>query len=72
MLPRAFTSGFALALMQKDVGMAEDLATDLGLQAPWLSQCRALLDEAAADLEPGADHTAAFAFLERRLSSGGN
>jgi 3-hydroxyisobutyrate dehydrogenase len=68
LLNRAFNSGFALDLLLKDVGTAQDLATDLALDAPWLKTCRDLLDQAAQALDPGADHTATFAFLEQRLS----
>jgi 3-hydroxyisobutyrate dehydrogenase len=72
LLNRAFDSGFALDLLLKDVGTAEDLATDLALDAPWLKTCRDLLDQAAQALDPGADHTAAFAFLEQRLTGRDN
>jgi 3-hydroxyisobutyrate dehydrogenase len=68
MLNRAFDSGFALALLHKDVGLAEALATELGLDAPGLGACRALLEQAARALGPGADHTEVFAYLERRLA----
>jgi 3-hydroxyisobutyrate dehydrogenase len=71
LLNRAFDSGFALDLLLKDVGTAEDLATDLDLDAPWLKTCRDLLDQAAQTLDPGVDHTAAYAFLEQRLSGQG-
>ncbi len=69
LLPRAFDSGFALELMRKDVGMAASLAEEIGLDAPWLGACGALLDAATQALETGADHTAAFAYLERRLTA---
>ena len=68
MLSRTFASGFALALLRKDVGMAGALAAELELDAPWLQACSALLDQAAKGLGAGADHTAAFAYLERRLT----
>ena len=68
LLTRAFNSGFALELMRKDVGMAASLAGDLDLTAPWLQACRDLLNQAAEALPDGADHTEAFAYLERRLS----
>ncbi len=68
MLNRSFDSGFALALLRKDVGMAQDLAGELALDAPWLRACRGLLDEAAGVLGETADHTEAFLFLERRLT----
>ena len=67
---RTFDSGFGLDLMVKDVGMARDLARELALDAPWLEACRELLGEAARALGPGADHTAAFTFLEERLTGG--
>ncbi len=68
LLPRAFDSGFALELMRKDVGMAADLSVELGLDAPWLRACGELLEQATQGLNAGADHTAAFAYLERRLT----
>ncbi len=68
MLNRSFDSGFALALLRKDVGMAQDLAGELALDAPWLRACKGLLDEAAGALGETADHTEAFVFLERRLA----
>ncbi len=68
MLNRSFDSGFALALLRKDVGMAQDLAGELALDAPWLQACKGLLDEAAGVLGETADHTEAFVFLERRLA----
>ena len=67
MLNRAFDSGFALALMRKDVGIARDLAAGLELEASWLQGCAALLEEASEALGPEADYTEAFAYLERRL-----
>jgi len=67
MLNRAFDSGFTLALMLKDVGMAHDLARALHLNAPWLAGCKDLLAEASEALGPGADHTAALSYLEKRL-----
>ena len=71
MLNRAFDSGFALALMKKDVGIARDLAAGLELNASWLEGCAALLDEASEALGPEADYTEAFAYLERRLGGEG-
>ncbi len=70
-LNRAFDSGFALELMCKDVGIAHDLADGLDLDAPWLKGCADLLDQASRALGAGADHTAAFAYLEERLSGVG-
>ncbi len=61
LIPRSFTSGFALALMQKDVGMARKLADDLGLDAAELSFVSGYLTRALAALGPDADHTAVMA-----------
>ena len=69
LLPRTFDSGFALELMRKDVAIAKSLAEGIGLDAPWLQACGALLDEATQGLDAGTDHTAAFAYLERRLTA---
>ncbi len=63
-LNRSFDSGFSLDLMCKDVGMAKDLARELGLDAPWLEGCASLLSEAGDTLGPGTDHTAVFGYLE--------
>lgn len=71
MLNRAFDSGFALALMRKDVGIARDLAAGLELDASWVEGCAALLDAASEALGPEADYTEAFAYLERRLGGEG-
>ncbi len=64
LVPRSFTSGFALALMEKDVGMARALAADLGIDAATLSFVAAELGRAAKALGPGADHTAVMGFIE--------
>ena len=68
-LSRSFDSGFALALLRKDVGLAQDLAESLSLDAPWLKGCESLLEEAAQTLGADADHTEAFVFLKRRLGA---
>lgn len=68
-LSGSFDSGFALALLRKDVGLAQELAGSLGLNAPWLKGCESLLEDAAQTLGAEADHTEAFTFLERRLGA---
>jgi 3-hydroxyisobutyrate dehydrogenase len=65
LVPRSFTSGFALALMAKDVRMAQSLAADLGLEAEELSFVSAYLARAGKSLGPAADHTAVMAFVEK-------
>jgi 3-hydroxyisobutyrate dehydrogenase len=62
LIPERFDSGFALALMSKDVGMAHALARDLGLPAEELAFVDAYLRRAATALGPTADHTAVMAF----------
>ena len=64
LIPRSFTSGFALALMEKDVGMARTLATDLGLEAAELAFVSAFLARASAALGKDADHTAVMGFVD--------
>ncbi len=62
LIPEKFDSGFALALMSKDVGMAHALARDLGLPAEELAFVDAYLKRAVSALGPAADHTAVMAF----------
>ena len=61
LIPRTYNSGFALALMQKDVGMARTLAGDLGLDMRELDFVSDYLSYAAAELGRDADHTAVMA-----------
>jgi 3-hydroxyisobutyrate dehydrogenase len=63
-LSRRFDAGFSLALMVKDLATALELARDTGTPAPLSAECRALWTQAAAALEPGADHTAIVRWLE--------
>lgn len=70
MLSRAFDSGFALDLMRKDLGIAQGLAADLGLDASCLNACKELFEQASRELGADADHTAAFAFIEQTLIGG--
>lgn len=64
-LSEAFDAGFALNLMDKDVGMARDLARSLKVEAPTLEKVSALLHAASQELGPPADHTELFRYLER-------
>ena len=52
-----FASGFGLALMTKDVGIAADLALQLGLEAPLSREIAALATRAFKRLGPASDHT---------------
>jgi 3-hydroxyisobutyrate dehydrogenase len=67
-LTGAFASGFKLALMAKDVGIAAGLAKDLGLRTPYLSETLRLWRDAQRSLPPQADHTEIYRFLERLCS----
>ena len=60
MLSGKFDSGFARALMEKDVGMARALAGELGCTAQELALVHDLLGRALARLGSGADHTAMY------------
>jgi 3-hydroxyisobutyrate dehydrogenase len=64
LLSGQFNSGFALALMEKDVGMARQLAEALKLDAGALQFTSAYLERALSVLGPDADHTAVYAFAE--------
>ncbi len=62
-LTGAFGSGFALALMAKDVGIAAGLAGALGVDAPLARKARDLWRAAERDLPAGADHTEMYRYL---------
>lgn len=64
-LTGAFASGFKLALMVKDVGIAAGLARDLGIPAPYLEKTLQLWRAAQKALPAEADHTEIYRFLER-------
>ena len=55
-LSESFGSGFALDLMVKDIGIALDVAKDLGVDAPFSALCRNIWAAAQADLGTGRDH----------------
>jgi 3-hydroxyisobutyrate dehydrogenase len=65
-LTGAFASGFKLALMAKDLGIAASLARDLGVATPYLRETLKLWRAAQKQLPAAADHTEIFHFLERR------
>jgi len=67
-LTGAFASGFKLALMAKDVGIAATLARDLGLATPYLEETLRLWRGAAKSLPSQADHTEIYRWLERLTS----
>lgn len=71
MLNHAFNSGFALALMDKDVGMASRLANELGIEAAELGFVSELLHRILKDLGPTADHTAVYGYAEAKAKPTG-
>ena len=64
-LSGTFASGFALGLMAKDIGIAAELATDLGLNLSGLKQTSAVWNEASEAIGSGADHTRIYEFLAK-------
>ncbi len=64
-LTGAFASGFKLALMAKDVGIAAGLARGLRVHTPYLEKTLQLWRAAHKALPAGADHTEIYRFLER-------
>jgi len=64
-LTGAFASGFKLALMSKDVGIAAQLARDIRVPAPYLRQTLKHWRDAERALPAGADHTEIYKYLER-------
>jgi 3-hydroxyisobutyrate dehydrogenase len=65
-ISRQFASGFALGLLAKDVGIAADLATAIGVDSPLTRLSSALLHEARDEVGSEKDHTLAYTFWERR------
>ncbi len=64
-LSRKFNSGFSLALMVKDLGIALEVARSGGVNAPFAAHCLEIWAEASALLGPQADHTAVAKFSEQ-------
>lgn len=56
-LSGAYNAGFTLDLMVKDIGIALDVAKDLGVNTPFSALCRNIWSDAQADLGAGHDHT---------------
>lgn len=63
-LTGAFASGFKLALMTKDVGIAAELARGLKIKTPYLNETVKLWRAAKKKLPADADHTEIYRFLE--------
>jgi 3-hydroxyisobutyrate dehydrogenase len=65
-LSGSFSTGFALGLLAKDVGIAADLADQIGAQAPVVRLIRDLWNDARDGVGGGEDHTRAATYWERR------
>jgi 3-hydroxyisobutyrate dehydrogenase len=68
---KAFASGFAHALMTKDVGIANSIARDAGVKAPYLENTAKLWKTSLSRLPAGADHTEIYHYLKRLTPSPG-
>lgn len=68
-LSEKYDSGFALALMAKDLGIALELARNSGVDAPFAAQCREIWAEASAALGTKADHTELARIAGRRTGT---
>ena len=64
-VPGSFNSGFALALMRKDINIATDLAQSLGSKTLLGEVLLRSWADAEAKLGHGADHTEIFRMLEK-------
>ena len=70
-LSGSFASGFAMALMAKDLRLAADLAERLGVDAQGVEAAAALWANASSELGKAADHTEIYRFLAQRSASRG-
>jgi 3-hydroxyisobutyrate dehydrogenase len=70
-LSRRYATGFQLALMVKDMGIASSVTERTGLDTTWPADVRARLAAALAALdEPAADHAKALVHWEREAGVG--
>lgn len=66
MLSGAFNSGFALALMRKDLQTAQSFIDRMGTEDGFAQACLNAWKQAEEGLDPGADHTAMYRFIRGR------
>jgi 3-hydroxyisobutyrate dehydrogenase len=69
-LTGTFASGFRLALMTKDVGIAAELARGLGVKTPFMEQTLRMWRDAQKALPPGADHSEIYKYQEKIARKG--
>jgi len=67
-LSGTFGTGFALGLLAKDVGIAADLAEQIGMDAPVCELIREMWADAREALGGDQDHTRAATHWERRAT----
>ncbi|HWW49938.1 MAG TPA: NAD(P)-dependent oxidoreductase [Xanthobacteraceae bacterium] len=67
-IPETYGSGFALALMAKDLRIAADLAKHLRLDPLQIGPTADLWEEARDQLAAGADHTEIYRFVAERTA----
>ena len=66
MLSGAFNSGFALALMRKDLQTAQAFIERMGTQGDFAKACLQAWQQAQNTLDTGSDHTAMYQFIRGR------
>lgn len=71
MLSGSYDSGFALALMRKDVQTAADFIDAMGSPGEFARACLAVARAAEGALATGADHTAVHAYVAARKRADG-
>jgi len=71
-LPGTFNSGFGLRLMVKDMGIAVELADQVGAPRALGASALSLWQRAADDLSPDADHTEVARWLETGATAYGD
>ena len=67
MLSGAFNSGFALALMKKDLETANRFIGQVESGAEFSRHCLQIWTDANAQLEPDADHTMMYQYIQKQL-----
>ncbi len=68
-IPRTFSMGFGLALMAKDVGLAEALRAGLGLDLPLIEKTHSQMQAALASLGAAADFTDYYRYSEQSAAA---
>jgi 3-hydroxyisobutyrate dehydrogenase len=71
-LTRTFRSGFALALMTKDLRIAQDLAREMGTPSDLLADITGLYERALEQMGAAADNTDVVRYLEGLASAAGS